>query len=159
MDTTFLSYVLTFCLAVILVVYLYQITEDSNSKKINTKHLQTDKNGNISVMMYDKNKNSIHNNIHNSYTKYNNKHSVHKKNYMPVHPVGPVHNFHQSFNKYKNSPDAGYPTGIPEMGWRNLYLANYSDNLVVEEDPFSGIPTRHFLDNLDNVKNIYREES
>ena len=152
MDTTFLSYLLTFCLAVILVVYLYQITECDINKKLNTKNLQTDKNRNLLVMKYDKN------NIHNNYTKYNNKHSVHKKKYMPIHPVGPVYNFHQSFNKCKNSSDAGYPTGIPEMGWRNLYLANYSDNLVVEEDPFSGIPTRNFLDNLDNVKNIYRDE-
>jgi hypothetical protein len=159
MDTTFLSYLLTFCLAVMLVVYLYQITEGDTSKKNNIKNLQMDKNGNVLGMVYDKKINSIHNNDTNNVTKYNNKHSVHKKNYMPVHPVGPVHNFHQSFNKYKNMPDAGYPTGIPEMGWRNLYLANYSDNLVVEEDSFSGIPTRHFLDNLDNVKNIYREES
>ena len=149
MDTTFLSYLLTFLLAVILVVYLYQITEGDNSKK-----LQTDKNSNLLVMKYDKKKNNVHNN----YAKYNNKHSIHKKKCMPIHPVGPVHNFHQSFNKYKNMPGVGYPTGIPEMGWRNLYLSNYSDNLVVEEDSFSGIPTRNFLDNLDNVKNIYRDE-
>ena len=49
------------------------------------------------------------------------------------------------------------PTGIPEMGWRNFFLANYSKSQVVEEDPFEGIPTRNFLDNLENVKNLYRE--
>lgn len=151
MDTTFLSYLLTFCLAVILVAYLYQITEGDN-KKINTKNLQTDKNSNL-LMMYDKNKYNI-----NNHEQYNNNHTIHKKNYMPIHPVGPVRNFHQSFNKYKNMPNVGYPTGIPEMGWRNLYLANYSDYQVVEEDPFSGIPTRNFLNNMENVKNIYREK-
>ena len=41
MDTTFLSYLLTFCLAVILVEYLYQITEGDN-KKINTKNFKVD---------------------------------------------------------------------------------------------------------------------
>ena len=152
MDTSFLSYLLTFCLALILVVYLYQITEGDNSNN-NNKKLQTDKNGNLLFMMYDKNTTSIN--------KDDEKHKnrVHKKTSMPIHPTGPVRNFHESFNKYKNMDGVGYPTGIPEMGWRNLYLANYSDNLVVEEDPFSGISTRNFLDNLDNVKNIYREES
>jgi hypothetical protein len=151
MDTTFLSYLLTFCLALILVVYLYQISEGDN------KNLQINKQRKLLCMKYDKNPNNI-NNINKKEREYNNKNSVHKKKYMPIHPVGPVYNFHQSFNKYKNIPGVGYPTGIPEMGWRNLYLANYSDNLVVEEDPFSGIPTRNYLDNLDNVKNIYRAE-
>ena len=67
---------------------------------------------------------------------------------MPIHRVGPVYNFHQSFGKYKN---------IPEMAWRNFFLENYSNNHVVEEDPFSQIPTRHFLDNLKSVDNIYRQ--
>ena len=152
MDTSFLSYLLTFCLAVILVVYLYQITEGDNSKNgKNNKKLQTDKNGNL-LFMYDKKPKSIN--------KEDEKHKnrLHKKTSMPIHPTGPVRNFHQSFNKYKNMDGVGYPTGIPEMGWRNLYLANYSDNLVLEEDPFSGISTRNYLDNLENVKNIYREE-
>ena len=56
MDTTFLSYLLTFLLAVILVVYLYQITEGDNNKKI-----QSDTNSNLLVMKYDKKKNNVYN--------------------------------------------------------------------------------------------------
>ena len=128
MDTTIISYFLTFCLTLILVVYLYQIT-DGNKLSKNTNIL---------------NKNSfiIDENIKPLKTIKNN------TNCMPIHRVGPVYNFHQSFGKYKN---------IPEMAWRNFYLENYSNNHVVEEDPFSQIPTRHFLDNLKSVDNIYRQ--
>ena len=164
MDTTFLSYSLTFFLAIILISYLYQITEcnntinkNKNKKNKNGEHGEHGENGengendNLLLTLYnEKNENNYKNT-------YNNKYSVHKKECMPIHHVGPVYNFHQHFNKYKNMPDVGYPTGIPEMGWRNLYLSNYSENQVVEEDPFAEIPTRNFLNNLENVKNIYRE--
>lgn len=146
MDTTFISYCLTFCLAIILVLYLYQITDGNRIKYTNpNNHNKNLKNINGLTFMNDS---SLHKENHNRQS----------KTCMPIHPVGPVYNFHQSFNKYKHMPCVGIPTGIPEMGWRNLYLENYSHNEVVEEDPFSGIPTRNFLDNLDNVKNIYREE-
>ena len=136
MDTTFLTYLLTFSLVILLVLYLYQITDGSliNNYKQNQNK---------------KNKKKIIEPII-EYTKQ-------KKECMPIHHVGPVYNFHQYFNKYKHIPNAGMPTGIPEMGWRNFFLANYSKSQVVEEDPFEGIPTRNFLDNLENVKNLYRE--
>ena len=148
MDTTFLSYLLGFCLVIILIVYLHQTTiknlknmNNSNNSKYNTlnnKLLNSIYNENLKKVQQDK--------------------RLHKKKCMPIHPVGPVYNFHQHFNKYKAIPGASYPTGIPEMGWRNLFLANYSDSQVVVEDPFAGTPTRHFLNNLESVKNIYREE-
>ena len=145
MDTTFLSYALTFSFTIILVLYLYQITDGSRLNK----NKNNNKNNLLEPMVY-KNNNNYNNN-------YNDNNSIHKKNCMPIHPVGPVYNFHQSFGKYKHIPTAGMPTGIPEMGWRNFFLANYSNNQVVEEDPFEGIPTRNFLNNLESVKNIYRE--
>ena len=135
MDTTFLSYFLAFCLIIILIVYLHQITDDTTTKKGNQMH-------NIPMIIY-KNVNTNKNLKNNTG--------------MHIHPVGPVYNFHQSFGKYKNVSGAGSPTGIPEMGWRNYYLSNFTQNQVVEEDPFAEIPTRNFLDNLENVKNIYRE--
>ena len=141
MDTTFLSYVLTFSFIIILVLYLYQITDGSRLNK----NKNNNQNNLLEPMVY-KNSNN-----------YNDNNSIHKKNCMPIHPVGPVYNFHQSFGKYKHIPTAGMPTGIPEMGWRNFFLANYSNNQIVEEDPFEGIPTRNFLNNLESVKNIYRE--
>jgi hypothetical protein len=139
MDTTFLNYMLTFSFAIILVLYLYQITDGARlNKNKKNKHIK------FEPMI-----------INNDDNDYNNR--IHKKNCMPIHRVGPVYNFHQSFGKYKNMPCAGMPTGIPEMGWRNFFLTNYSNNQVVEEDPFEGIPTRNFLDNLESVDNIYRK--
>ena len=142
MNTTFLSYLLAFCLCLILILYLYQTTEGKKLKNgKNEEHIEYMKKYNNQLQLQLQNNNKLQQ----------------KKECMPIHPVGPVHNFHQSFNKYTNMQDVGYPTGIPEMGWRNFYLSNYSNNEVVEEDPFSGIPTRNYLDNLENVKNIYRE--
>ncbi len=146
MDTTFLSYLLVFCLVIILIAYLHQTTNQKLKNKNKNKKIN---NSDEELLII----------IYNEYLKKAQQDNrLHKKKCMPIHPVGPVYNFHQHFNKYKNIPEVGYPTGIPEMGWRNLYLANYSDTQVVEEDPFAGTPTRNFLDNLDNVKNIYREE-
>jgi hypothetical protein len=146
MDTTFLSYLLVFCLIIILIAYFHQTTNQNlNNKKLTKKKNNSD--DEILIMIYNENLKKIQNDKR-----------LHKKKCMPVHPVGPVYNFHQHFNKYKSLPCVGNPTGIPEMGWRNLYLSNYSNTQVVTEDPFEGIPTRTFLDNLDNVKNIYREE-
>lgn len=147
MDTTFLSYCLTFFLIIILIVYLHQTTnKNTQIKNIKNKKLNNS-DEELLIMLYKK---------HLKKAQEDNR--LHKKKLMPIHPVGPVYNFHQHFNKYKSIPGAGYPTGIPEMGWRNLYLSNYSDSQVVEEDPFAGTPTRHFLNNLESVKNIYREE-
>ena len=148
MDTTFLSYLLGFCLVIILIVYLHQTTNQnvtSKNNKLNNKLNNSD--DDIIIMIYNEH-----------LKKAQQDKRLHQKKRVPIHPVGPIYNFHQHFNKYKTMPGVGYPTGIPEMGWRNLFLANYSDNQVVEEDPFAGIPTRNFLNNLDNVKNIYREE-
>ena len=150
MDTTFLSYLLGLCLIIILIAYLYQTTTQNAKNSNSNKKLKNSEAENLRMMMI--------NNYNEQIQKAKQNKSIHKKNAMPIHPVGPVHNFHQHFNKYKNMPGVGYPTGIPEMGWRNLFLSNYSQNQVVLEDSFAGIPTRNFLDNLDNVKNKYRKE-
>ena len=82
---------------------------------------------------------------------------------MPVHRVGPVHNFHQIFNiNHCGNPidkqcQLATPTGIPQMGWRNFYLENFNKYQVPNQDPFSGTPIRNFLNNLENVDNIYRK--
>ena len=148
MDTTFISYLLTFCLAVILVSYLYQMTD--GSKTHTNKNSNNKLNSNSFVAMINHLNNTINNNETNEKNKTN-------KNCMPIHHVGPIHNFHQSFGKYKTMPFAGLPTGIPEMGWRNFFLANYSNTQLLEEDSFEGIPTRHFLNNMESVDNLYRK--
>ena len=138
MDNSFLSYVLGLCLALILVLYLSQnknMGNKNNNNKSNTDAF-------LPVILDT----CSHNN---------------RTTGMPVHRVGPVINFHQSFGKYKNMQNGtyknGFPNGIPEMAWRNYYLSNFSRNEVPEQDPFVGTVIRNYLDNMDNVKNIYRE--
>ena len=50
MDTTFISYLLTFCLAVILVVYLYQITDGSRTHTNLNKHNKQNSNSFLSII-------------------------------------------------------------------------------------------------------------
>lgn len=141
METTFLSYVLALCLALILVLYLYQSKIIGNNNNNNNYKINKTKNSFLPVI-YDTCKNV-------------------RMSGMPVHRVGPVINFHQSFGKYKNMQNGtyknGFPNGIPEMAWRNYYLANFNKNEVCEQDSFAGTVIRNYLDNMDNVKNIYRE--
>jgi len=152
MDTTFLSCLLVFALLSILVLYLYQtLPKTSNSTPTGNKGEA------FLPIIFDTCKSQ-------------------RTSGMPVHRVGPVHNFHQTFNKYNpkltvehpasipqypvsmhDLNGVGYPTGIPEMGWRNFYLANFSQNQVPPQDPFSGTPIRNFLNNLENVDNLYRK--
>lgn len=65
---------------------------------------------------------------------------------MPVHRVGPVMNFHQRFK-----------CNLPELGWRNYYLNNYNDYQVPRDNSFDGYASMNFLNNLENVDNIYRK--
>jgi hypothetical protein len=156
MDTTALSYLLVFLLIVILNIYLYQNMVQNGDNKPNTNNSKIRNN----FMM------PIINDTCNIRTSG-----------MPVHRVGPVYNFHQSFSKCNKLAMSGCPTeseacqyallngsptGIPELGWRNYYLKNFNDNTEVNiklnnEDPFTGTPIRNFLDNLTNVDNIYRK--
>jgi hypothetical protein len=150
MDTTFLSGLLLILILAILILYLYQSTP--NLWQSQNKQMQAKKEAFIPVIL-DTCK-------------------VRAGSGMPVHRVGPVYNFHQHFNKYSplitcSKPSSipetdtkcisNYPTGIPEMGWRNWYLSNFSKNEIKEEDPFAGTMVRNFLDNMENVDNLYRK--
>lgn len=146
MDTTFLSCLLAISLIIILVIYLYQILPTQNNQSSNTS--KTTRESFYPVIFDTCN--------------------INRTSGMPVHRVGPVINFHQSFNKYSpaiqsiiqnnnNGSSRQFATQIPEMGWRNLYLSHFNKNMVPNIDPFAGTPIRNFLDNLDNVDNIYRK--
>ena len=141
METTFLSYALALCLSLILILYLYQSKTMGNINKKTNNKINNKKDAFFPVI-YDTCKNL-------------------RLTGMPVHRVGPVINFHQSFGKYKNMQNGtyknGFPNGIPEMAWRNYYLENFNKNEVQEQDSFSGTVIRNYLNNMDNVKNIYRE--
>jgi len=136
MDTTFLSYLLVFALICVLILYLYQILPLQQNKKRNGN--SNSKGEAFFPVIFDTC-------------------NAGRTSGMPVHRVGPVINFHQSFNKYNPAIQHRYKTGIPEMGWRNYYLKNFNENQVPPQDPFAGTPIRNFLNNLDNVDNIYRK--
>ena len=133
MDTTFLSCLLVFALLSILVLYLYQTLPKSSNSKLTGKKGEA-----FFPIIFDTC-------------------NTQRTSGMPVHRVGPVHNFHQTFNKYNPALLPNNKTGIPEMGWRNFYLSNFSQNQVPPQDPFAGTPIRNFLDNLENVDNLYRK--
>jgi len=158
MENAFLNYLLCLCLALILITCLYQ-----NNNKF--KKMKSNFNPNLNPIP-NKNKviqhiNIIPDNLNN--LNISNQHTIFRNTGMPIHRVGPAINFHQHFNKYTNNPTyttikgCGNPTGIPELGWRNMYISNYTHNEVKEEDPFSGISTRNYLNNMENVDNIYRK--
>lgn len=65
---------------------------------------------------------------------------------QPVHRVGPVINFHQMFKP-----------NLPELGWRNYYLSTFNDYNVPTDTNFDGTIIRNYLDNLENVDNLYRK--
>ena len=65
---------------------------------------------------------------------------------QPVHRVGPVINFHQSFKPF-----------LPELGWRNYYLNTNNNYEVPRDSNFDGTMIRNFLDNMESVDNIYRK--
>ena len=128
---TFLSYFLICALLCVLILYLYQ----SQSK---TSYIPKHLGESFLPIIFDTCTNK-------------------RSSGMPVHRVGPIYNFHQSFNKSANTLNTNNSTGIHEMGWRNIYLANFTKNQVPIQDPFEGTPVRNFLNNLENVDNIYRK--
>ena len=80
MDTTFLSYVLVLCLALLLVLYLSQNKYTENKYNMN---MNNNKKDSYLPVIFDTCKNK-------------------RTSGMPVHRIGPIKNFHQSFGKYKN---------------------------------------------------------
>lgn len=156
METTFISGLLFISLLAILGLYLYQSTPGIHSSK--SRNSGIGKSNQVAEAFFPVIFDTC---------------PLSNKQGMPVHRVGPVHNFHQRFNKYSplitcsrsaaSIPEedttcaSAYPTGIPEMGWRNLYLSQYTQNQVPPVDPFAGTSIRNFLDNMENVDNLYRK--
>lgn len=97
--------------------------------------------------------------------------------------LGPVVNFHQKFrlNKLVHAKDEVVvsdlnnrtnlyaevksnvnhnkgESAIRELGWRNWWLRQKSKFGVSEGKDFENIPTREYLNNLENTQNIYLEK-
>jgi hypothetical protein len=96
--------------------------------------------------------------------------------------LGPVVNFHQKFrlnklvhakddvvvsdlndrvNLYAEMKSNANPTkdesAIKELGWRNWWLRQKTKFGVENNNNFNNIPTREFLNKLENTQNIYLE--
>ena len=156
MENSFISYLLFFCLAIVLLMYLNQNMKTKIYKHNPNHHMVINQ---ILHPNHPNNPDYLNTPAVSNYDTCKNK----RTSGMPVHRVGPAINFHQHFTKYTSNPTyntvkgCGIPTGIPELGWRNMYLSNYSKNEIPHEDSFSGISTRNYLDNMENVDNIYRK--
>ena len=140
-DTTFISYLLTFCLAVILVVYLYQITDGS---RINTNLNKNNKvnSNSFSLMINKLNKIII---------------SIIKKIVCQFIMLVQFAIFTNLLDKYKICQMLDYQQVFQRWDGVIIFLTNYSTPHTQTEDPFSGIPTRYFLDNMESVDNLYRK--
>ena len=130
MDTTFLSCVLVVLLLILFSLYIIQL-----QNKINPIRLKD----NFLPVIWDTCTNK----------RLSSSKNLPKGVYydgMPVHRIGPVMNFHQHFKPC-----------LPELGWRNYYLNNYNDYQVPTNTNFDSCIIRNYLNNLENVDNIYRK--
>ena len=127
MDTSFLEYLLLMVLVGLLVLFLYQSHRVDKMANI-AQTISMKPNDTIIPVIIDTCPNSD------------------SRIGTPVHHIGPVLNFHQKFK-----PE------LPELGWRNFYLNNYTKTLPENDTNFEGTPIREYLDNMENVKNLYRE--
>lgn len=82
----------------------------------------------------------------------NNSNNISEK-FMPVMPIkrtlGPVHNFHEQFNKRLNTQK------YKELGWRNWWSKNKRCSKLSPETGFEGTIVKNYLTNMDNVKNMF----
>lgn len=72
--------------------------------------------------------------------------------------LGPVHEFHQKFNKQLYNLDSKHQQkNADPLGWRKRYILKNNKYLVPNDTNFEGIATRNFLNQLENTDNIYRK--
>ena len=72
--------------------------------------------------------------------------------------LGPVHNFHEKFNKRLYNLDDKYKQKHADpLGWRKRYLLNNNKYLVPNDNNFEGILTKNYLNQLENTDNLYRK--
>jgi hypothetical protein len=135
--TTFLDCVLGVVLSAVALLCIYQFMNESRYKDIGTKY-----NEKFFPVIFDTCK------YRNPLNSIRNEGLPHGVIYdgQPVHRVGPVVNFHQMFKP-----------NLPELGWRNYYLSKYNDYNVPMDKNFDGTIIRNYLDNLENVDNLYRK--
>ena len=149
MDTQFISLFLLVFVINIIGLYIYQ----QNNKSVNNE-LNNELNNSGEEAMYI---HSILNNNANHNTNNNVVSSCHL-DIEAARVLGPVHNFHQKFNKQLYNLDTKYQQkNADPLGWRKRYLIKNNKFLVPTDKNFDNISTKNFLNNLENVDNIYRK--
>ena len=161
---TFLNYLLVLLLLNLVVLYVYQnldyycnyfdIKGGVCKSKNNFYNLNDNSNSNLNSSQNKLNSNKLNsnnkeNNLNNNLV--NNSVKTENKDRLKNNNIGAKGPFHEKFKK-----------NIPELGWRKFYLKNYGgvDN-VCELDKdcsnnFKGVITKHFLNNMKNVDNVYK---
>ena len=72
--------------------------------------------------------------------------------------LGPVHNFHEKFNKKLYNLDSKFKQkNADPLGWRKRYILKNNKYLVPEDKNFEGILTKNYLNQLENTDNLYRK--
>jgi len=83
----------------------------------------------------------------------NNSNNKTNEKFLPIMPVkrqlGPVHNFHEQFNERLNVKKN------KELGWRNWWFENKRCSKLSPNTGFEGTVVKNYLNNMDNVKNIF----
>jgi hypothetical protein len=132
----FLNTVIIIFLINIILVYLYQNLIKTEENSINEKN------------------NVKQTNINNQILKENiscQKDWVKTHNFNKDRVLGPVYNFHQTFNDKLNNPK------LRELGWRKYYLRNYNKSLDKNSNVFKNTVMDNYLSNLESNRNVYLE--
>lgn len=134
----FLNTVIVIFLINIILVYLYQnlIGIQTNETILNEKN--NIKNSNTNSLELVPNTNTICQ-----------KDWMKPRNFNLDRKLGPVYNFHQSFNDKLNNPK------LRELGWRQYYLRHYNKGLNKDHNNFKNTPMNNYLHNLESTRNVY----
>jgi len=72
--------------------------------------------------------------------------------------LGPIHNFHEKFNKKLYNFDSKFKQkNADPLGWRKRYILKNNKYLVPEDKNFEGILTKNYLNQLESTDNLYRK--
>ncbi len=141
----FLKYALVFLLIVIMCLYYKQQSGFKNKLNNKTNNKQNNKTNNKYNTLKTKHIKTDTELISNNEQLCSNKRKCDLVEFTNgKHCLGPVRNFHQSFNK----------CNIKDLGWRKWWNKNMNKHNLCEPNNFQPI-MKNFLKNQENTKNIY----
>ena len=146
MELTFIDILLIVSIVFIIILYSYQ----NNMLMCYNNQLSNTKNNTSNSSNLNNTSNNSKNNTNTSNTSNTTNNNTSSINDEKTHfcstqkPLGPIIGFH---SKFKDN--------LSELGWRNWWFKHKNKNLVPADPNFKGTVTYNFLNNLENVKNIY----